>query len=592
MGRTGGMGHMGRNGRTRRRARPSCLSCLMLTLVCLSGCNRQPSQPANTMPAPQDFERLTDDFTKSVLALSPVSATQAGYHDHNGMVLDEMVDDFSPAGIDAQRRFYQDTQKRLAALPAASLDRQQQADLQILRNTIGGSLLELDTIQSFRHNPTTYVELVGNALYTPFVLNYAPVETRFRHIIKRLEKIPALVDQAKANLVDAPEVWNRVAREENQGNIDLIDHTLRQAAPESLKASYDAAAGPAIVALKDLNTFLADTLSKKTSDWRLGKETYAKKFAYVMAIDTTPEQLLADAERELQATRMEMATLAAPRTVKQALDEIATHHATPGTYMAEARRTLDQATMFVKERQLVTLPPRSNLQVIDTPEFMRGIYGVGGFNSAPPLQPELGAFYWITPIPKSWTRERIESKLREYNQYGLQQLTIHEAMPGHYVQQEWANEVQPTSRRVLRSVFANIPYVEGWGMYAQQLMTDEGYLDNSKGLRLTWLKQKLRGLANAILDVRLQTMGMTDQQALDLMINDTFQEREEATAKLQRAQLSSCQLPTYYAGLRGWLQAREQDKQAKGSAFTLRDFHDRSLRQSGVPLPQLEKLLQ
>src|SRR5262252_7139653 len=195
----------------------------LAALVCLGGCNRQPSQTANTMAAHPDFEKLTDDFTRNVLALSPVSATQAGYHDHNGMVLDEALDDFSPAGMDAQRRFYQDTQKRLAALPAASLDRQQQADLQILRNTIGGSLLELDTIQVFRHNPTTYVELVGNALYTPFVLNYAPVDTRFRHIIKRLERIPALVDQAKANLVDAPEVWNRVAREENQGNIDLID---------------------------------------------------------------------------------------------------------------------------------------------------------------------------------------------------------------------------------------------------------------------------------------------------------------------------------------------------------------------------------
>jgi uncharacterized protein (DUF885 family) len=436
-----------------------------------------------------------------------------------------------------------------------------------------------------------YVELVGNALYTPFVLNYAPLEARFRHIIKRLEKIPALVDQAKANLVDAPDVWNRVAREENEGNIGLIDHTLRQAAPEALKAPYDAAAGPALAALKDLNAFLADTLSKKTSDWRLGKETYARKFAYVLATDKTPEQLLSEAESDLQATRMEMATLSAPRTVKQALDEIATHHATPDTYMAEARKTLEQATTFVREKQLVTLPPRSNLQVIDTPEFMRGIYGVGGFNSAPPLQPELGAFYWLTPIPKTWPKARIDSKLREYNEFGIQELTIHEAMPGHYVQQEWANEVQPASRRVLRSVFANTPYVEGWGMYSQQLMSDEGYLNNSKGLRLTWLKQKLRGLANTILDVRLQTMGMTDQQALDLMINDTFQEREEATAKLQRAQLSSCQLPTYYAGLRGWLQARDQYKQSKGSAFTLRDFHDRALKESGVPLPELEKLL-
>ena len=105
-----------------------------------------------------------------------------------------------------------------------------------LRNNIGMALLELDTIQSYRHNPTMYVELVGNALYTPFVLNYAPLDARFRHIIRRLEKIPALFDQAKANLVDAPEVWNRVAREENEGNIDLIDHTLRQAAPDALKA--------------------------------------------------------------------------------------------------------------------------------------------------------------------------------------------------------------------------------------------------------------------------------------------------------------------------------------------------------------------
>jgi uncharacterized protein (DUF885 family) len=136
-----------------------------------------------------------------------------------------------------------------------------------------------------------------------------------------------------------------------------------------------------------------------------------------------------------------------------------------------------------------------------------------------------------------------------------------------------------------------VPYVEGWGMYTQQLMSEEGYLNNSKELRLTWLKQKMRGLANAILDVRLQTMGMTDQEALDLMITGTFQEREEATAKLQRAQLSSTQLPTYYAGLMGWLQAREHDKQAKGSAFSLRDFHDRALRESGVPLPELEKLL-
>jgi uncharacterized protein (DUF885 family) len=560
-------------------------------LIMAAGCGRTKSDagaPASTKP---DLAALTDEFVHGALALSPVSATQAGYHQHNGTALDERLDDYSPGGIEAQRTFYSGMQSRLAAIDAGALDREQQADVQIIRNNVGLALLELDTIQAYRHNPTVYVELAGNALYTPYVLNYAPAEMRYRHIIKRLEAMPALFAQAKANLIDAPEVWNRVAREENDGTIALVDKTLRDAMPKALEADYSHAADAALAALKDFNAFLRDTLSKKTSDWRLGRDKYARKFALVIATGATPEQLLAAAEGDLKATRAEMEALAAPKSVKQALDDIAREHATPDTYMAEAKKALEQATEFVKEKNLVTLPTRSNLQVIDTPEFMRGIYGVGGFNPAPPLQPELGAFYWITPIPKTWPKERIESKLREYNNYGIQQLTIHEAMPGHYVQLEIANDVQPESRRVLRTLFGNGPYVEGWGMYAQQLLADEGYMNNSTALKLTWLKQKMRGLANAILDIRLQTMGMTDQQALDLMIDDTFQEREEATAKLQRAQLSSTQLPTYYAGLRGWLDTREKYRQAKGSAFSLKDFHDRALRESAVPMPELQKLL-
>ncbi len=273
------------------------------------------------------------------------------------------------------------------------------------------------------------------------------------------------------------------------------------------------------------------------------------------------------------------------------MDDIAKQHATADTYVSTAKEDLAQAIAFVREKGLLTLPARSNLEVIETPEFMRGIYAVGGFNPAPPLQPELGAFYWITPIPKTWSKDRIESKLREYNNYGLQHLTIHEAMPGHYVQLEYANDVQPKSRRLLRNLFGNGPYIEGWGVYAQKLMTDEGYDGSNPGMRLTWLKQWLRVLANTILDVRLQTMGMTDQQALDLMINETYQEKEEATAKLQRAQLSSCQLPTYFAGLKGWLVVRDHYQQQKGAGFSLRDFHERALKESAVALPTLDRLL-
>ncbi|HTW66858.1 MAG TPA: DUF885 domain-containing protein [Bryobacteraceae bacterium] len=543
-------------------------------------------------PAKPDFSKVTDDFVYGSLALSPVSATSAGYHEHNGIHLDDQLDDYSAAGIDQQHKFYSDFHTRLASIQQNALSAEDQADYQIIDNAVNLSLLELDQIQSYRHNPTVYVELVGNALFNPFVLNYAPLETRYRQIIERMEKIPALMQQGEANLVDAPEVWNRVAREENDGNLDLIDKTLRAQAPDAVKADYDKAAGPALDALRGFTKFLKDDLSKKTSDWRLGKEQYDQKFAYTLISGKKPEQVLTEAEAALNDLRAQMAKLAAPLTVKQALDKIAKDQTTPAAFMDQAKMDLAEATNYVREKHLVTLDSTSNLQVIPTPEFMRGIYAVAGFNPAPALEPQLGAFYWVTPFSPNMPKASVESKLREYNRYGLMEITIHEAMPGHYVQFQFANALEPKSRRVLRSIYGNGPYVEGWAQYAQQMMSDEGFMNTNPDLQLSMLKITLRAVANAILDIRLQTMGMTEQQALDLMINDTYQEKEEAVAKIQRAQLSSCQLPMYFLGWRGWLETREQYKMRKGSAFNLEQFHDAALKESAVPLPLLGGLLQ
>jgi len=540
----------------------------------------------------QDFAKLTDDFVYGSLALSPVSATSAGYHDHRGESLDEKLDDYSRSGIMEQRRFYFDFRNRLEAIKPESLSAEDRADYDVMQDQIGLQLFDFTSnVQSFRHNPTIYVELIGNALFNPFVLEYAPKPKRFGHIVKRLQRVPILIEQAKDNLRNAPEVWVHVAEQENNGNIELIDHTLRAAAPAEIKGDYDKAAGAALDALRKFNYFLKTDLSQRTMSWRLGKEKYDQKFRYFLDAGKTPEQVLSEAETELKSVTSQMAKLADPKTIPQALDAIARQHPTPGNYFAEARRTLQQATDFVRSKGLLTLPARANLQVIETPEFMRGIYAVGGFNAAPALEPQLGAFYWITPIPGNWPKERVESKLREYNTYGLQELTIHEAMPGHYVQLEYANDVQPKGRRLLRNIYGNGPYVEGWAVYVQQLLSDEGYLNGSVELRMTFLKQMLRVISNAILDIKLQTQEMTEQQALDLMINQAFQEKEEATAKIQRAQLSSCQLPMYFAGWHGWLQVRDQYKQRRGSGFKLSEFHERALKESAVPLPVLSRLL-
>jgi hypothetical protein len=279
------------------------------------------------------------------------------------------------------------------------------------------------------------------------------------------------------------------------------------------------------------------------------------------------------------------------QVISEVLDHIADSHSTRTSYIDDAKADLDEARQFVAQKHLVTLPQRSNLQVIPTPEFMRGIYSVGGFNPAPPLEPALGAFYWITPIPADWDRPRADSKLREYNFYKLKLLTLHEAIPGHYVQFEYANDIQPATRRLLRALYGNTPYIEGWAQYATEAVLDAGFLDNSPELRLTFAKEELRVIANAILDIRLQMLNMTDQEALELMERQTFQEPEEATAKLQRAKLSSAQLPAYFVGWRGWLAARDKYQKSKGGQFNPAEFHDAALQQGAVPLPELLPLL-
>src|ERR1700734_1178751 len=229
--------------------------------TCLLGCSGAAAAAATAAtpkaPPPESaFEQLVDDFVFGTLALSPTTATSFGYHVHHGVSLDDALDDFSPAGIAASKTLLNDIETRIGRLDVGSLDAEQRADIDIMRNALGASRLELDEIQSYRHNPTTYVELLGNGLYSPYVLHYAPAPERYRHIIARLTKIPELIRQAEANLQDSPEVWNRVAREENTGNIGLIDNTLRDDCPPGLRMRYDQAAAGAIAALQGFNHWL------------------------------------------------------------------------------------------------------------------------------------------------------------------------------------------------------------------------------------------------------------------------------------------------------------------------------------------------
>jgi uncharacterized protein (DUF885 family) len=541
--------------------------------------------------ATPDFEAMTGEFVTSSLALSPVTATAQGYHRHQGAVLDGELDDFSPAGIERRLQFYRDWEQRLDRLDAAALDAEQQADLQIIRNAVGLALLDLHTIQTWRHDPTVYVELIQQALIEPLKVDYAADDIRFGHIIERLRKVPRLLEQAQANLSSAPQAWIQAARDQNARNFRLIDQLLRAQVPAAQAADYDAAAAAALEALREFDRFVAQDLSRHPYSWRLGRALYGEKCGYELAVARTPEQLLQSAAADLQVTLEQMGRLAAPLSVPQALNRVARRHSTPDQYVAQARLSLQQATEFVRASGLVALPSQRQVEVMETPEFMRGIYPVGGFDPAPAMEPQRGAVYRVTPIPAAWPRERVESQLREYNDFGLQQLTIHEAMPGHWVQADYANRIRPAPRRAVRALYGSATTVEGWAVYAQQMMVDEGYLGGDGGLRLTLLKQLLQSITDTILDIELQTTAMTDREALDFMIEDALQQPQEAAARLLRSKLSSCRQASRYAGFKGWLALRDEYRQGHAADYTLSRFNERALGEGAVPLPALARLL-
>jgi len=278
--------------------------------------------------------------------------------------------------------------------------------------------------------------------------------------------------------------------------------------------------------------------------------------------------------------------------VRETLDRIGREHPARDQLSRAIGQDVQEIAGFLESHPILTMTRHDNLTIIETPPFLRGIYSVAGLNAAPPLEPTLKSLYYVTPIPGTWTGDKAEAKLREYNRYKLLLLSLHEALPGHYTQLEYANRVQPEWRRLLRSVYGNNAYIEGWAQYAEETMLEQGFHDGGDPrMALTFRKEELRVLANAILDVKLHTLGMTDREALDLMIKDTFQEKPEAEGKLRRAKLSSTQLPTYFVGWQAWRRLRRDAQAERGAAFDLRAYHDEVLSYGAIPMGALRRLV-
>lgn len=573
----------------------------------------------------EKFAQLSDQYMKETLARYPSNASQFGYHKHTDpktgkvLELDAMLDDVSLEFISSEREFYSNWRKRFREeTPPDQLDAQDRADWQLIDDQIGLALLDAEQIESHKHNPTWIVEMIGSAVFQPLTVDYAPKAVRVGHAVSRIAEVPRALQQVKEYLDDCSPVFVNSAIAENAGNIELIEKTIAEEIPKDdseLKAKYAEVAPPAVSSLKDFTRWLQDDLAKRKTNrsWRLGKTLYDKKFKLVIESEITPEQLLSEAEKELKAVRAEMLQIALPLhksmypkhnehknlkgvarenlIIKEVLTKVGAEHPKRDQLQQAVEADLEGIKRFIREKNIVSLSARGNLKVVPTPPFLRTAYSVAAFHSAPPLEPESQAEYWVTPINPATSEAKAESLLQEYNNYALKWLTIHEALPGHYTQFEHLNNIEPARRRLLRSLYGNGAYIEGWAEYIAQVMMDEGFLNNDPKFRLIMRKIRLRVLANTILDIRMHTMNMSDKEALKLMMTDAFQTQSEAEGKLLRAKLTSTQLPTYYAGIREWFQLRKAYQARAGAKFNLQKFHDLVLSFGPIPVFQVQKIV-
>ncbi len=533
------------------------------------------------------FEKLARASIEELLVTNPESATTLG--DHR---FDDRLTDYSPEARAASEKSLRRQLAELQQIDAHALTGANRIDRQILRLNLESALFELTEERAFEWNPLSYNSSLAESVYSLTAREFAPVEQRMRSAIRRLEKMPRVIEQIKATLKNPPRIHTETAIQQTDGAINFVhngfDDLLKQA--PGLKPEFDAAATKASAALTDYKTWLEnDVLPHANGNFRLGAERFRKKLRYLLDSELSPEEILARAERELMTTTdalyatarplyqtyfpgADEATLAdRPKVIRAVFDRLAETHSNDDTVVARAKEITQAATDFVRTHDFVTVPD-TPLHVIVQPEFQRGV-AIAYCDAPGALEPNGETFFSVAPTPKDWSPARKLSFYREYNDYMLHDLTVHEAMPGHYVQLAHSNQFKAPT--LVRAVWSSGTFVEGWAVYMERVMADQGF--GGPEVKMQQLKMRLRAIINAILDQKIHTANMTEKEALDLMMQRGFQEEGEAVGKWRRACLSSTQLSSYFVGAIEHDDMRAAAEKKEGAAFNLKRYHDRVL---------------
>lgn len=547
-----------------------------------------PSAASTSSPPTPDMhlETLARAFVGESERRDPLFADTIGVHTY-----DDDLPDYSAAGLRDQSRWERGWRARLAAVDPSTLSANGRADRTELLDSIDLDLFENATVSPWTTNPDQYVGAIGNAVYELTARRYAPADERMRHLAARLALVPRMVDAAIANLRRPPLVLTQFAIDQNAGSIAMYRDLAAPAAgvsPATLKAIRKALPA-AVASLERFQRFLTGPLlARSDGNARVGAAVFDRELLLADGTDVTRTALVARARAAMATHRAEMLRLALPldraffpnasragsgdaqinRVVGRVLNRLAADHPSRDGVFAAAKADVASLEGFLTTHPVVPLPQPNTLGVAPTPDFLAGFAGAS-LSPPGPFTPLAESYFYIDRIPPSWSVSRVESYLREFNDYEMKILSIHEAVPGHYVQIRYNNALPS----IVRRVFGSGSFIEGWAVWTEGMTLDAGYDNRDPRLRLFQLKWRLREESNAIIDAEFHAGTLSEAQCYDLLEHQAFQEHSQALTKWHRLQVSHDQLSSYFVGF----EAIERARAATRDRYDVAAFNKRLL---------------
>lgn len=569
----------------------------ILTISLLFSCNK--STKSNEDKALDGkFDKYKDGFVTSLWKINPGWASGVGYHKYDSIL---SVPDANEEKI--QLEFVNAQLDSLKQYNVDNLSDNNKTDFYMIKNQLEATVFSIKEMKSSEWNPSEY-NVCGSFAE---ILNgkYDSLEVRLRAFNTKMNNVPAYYEAAKKNIKNPTVEHTELAIAQNLGGSSVFDTDLAAALKQSKlteaeKKEMLEKAKTAKKAITDYADWLKNLPNKTPRSFRLGAALYAKKFNFDIQSSYTADEIFTVANDHKKDLHEKMFVLADKlwtkykgneakptnklELIKQVIDKISLQHTTPEKFQSEIEKQIPELTAYVKAKDLLYIDPSKPLVVRKEPAYMAGVAGAS--ISAPgPYDKNANTYYNVGSL-SGWTAENAESYLREYNDYILQILNIHEAVPGHYTQLVYSNQ----SPSIIKSILGNGAMVEGWAVYAEKMMLESGY-KNSDEMWLMYYKWNLRATCNTILDISVHTKNMSKEAAIDLLTKEAFQQQAEADGKWKRVTLSQVQLCSYFTGYTEIYNLREELKKKEGDQFNLKKFHEKFLSFGSAPVKYIKELM-